>query len=450
MAPSDDLEFSFLDLPDTFGALTDCVGNSSLLVSENEHNNLVGLVPFSAATNDVFSSPLVENSNTDQGTLTRTPSFEQQTAIVPQNQSFHQEEDYSKYFNTVENFHDMSSCVLSGGQRESVYSGLQPINLQHGTLGQSYQQPLLSQTIPCFSNEPYASTMVRSNMQEVEKANEPTNLNLIQHGLREHHFQPSLYHQEEQFDHNESLLEQIIHIHETDYKMQLPKFSNMSSTATSVGTLLNNNQCLFPDASASNTIMNPESGNYSPFTQTSYQPDSVAYAFQKPSPVNPPRRPRGRPRRYPSVTSSSLTNTAPKNMALVPTTQTLLAPPRPYCPQDKGKQHVTGTSMPALNPTLYNQYQNSHRNSLIQQSGGFRQRSCYDQFENEGSSSKRRRITFPFQETSAAASSVISSWQDGNMSSNGANHHEERLTNTVYDPRYAGAGLAIDPHLRFF
>ncbi|XP_019094916.1 PREDICTED: uncharacterized protein LOC104756559 [Camelina sativa] len=450
MAPNEDLEFSFLNLPENFGALTDCVGNSSLLVSENQHNNLVGLVPFSAATNNVFSSPLVENSNNDQGTFTRTPSIEQETAIVPQNQSFHQEEDYSKYLTTtVENFHDMSSCVLSSGQRESVYNGLQSINLQ-GPLEQSYQQPLLSQTIPCFSNVPYASTMVRSNMQEVEKANEPTNFNLIQHGLQDHHFQPSLYHQEEQFDHNESLLEQIIHIHETDYKMQLPKFSNMSSTPTSVGTLLNNNQCLIPDASTSNTIMNPGSGNYSPFTQTSYQPDSVAYAFQKPSPVNPPRRPRGRPRRYPSVTSSSLTNTAPKNMALVPTTQTLLAPPRPYCPQDKGKQHVTGTSMPALNPTLYNQYQNSHTNSLIQQSGGFRQRSCYDQFENEGSSSKRRRITFPFQETSVAASSVISSWQNGNMSTNGANLHEERLTNTVYDPRYAGAGLAIDPHLRFF
>lgn len=34
---------------------------------------------------------------------------------------------------------------------------------------------------------------VRSNIQEVEKANEPTNLNLIQHGLQDHQFHPSMY-----------------------------------------------------------------------------------------------------------------------------------------------------------------------------------------------------------------------------------------------------------------
>lgn len=32
---------------------------------------------------------------------------------------------------------------------------------QHGPLEQSYQQPLLSQTIPDLSNEPYVSTMVQ-------------------------------------------------------------------------------------------------------------------------------------------------------------------------------------------------------------------------------------------------------------------------------------------------
>lgn len=37
-------------------------------------------------------------------------------------------------------------------------TGLQSIDLQHG---QSYQQPLLSQTIPDFSKETYVSTMVQ-------------------------------------------------------------------------------------------------------------------------------------------------------------------------------------------------------------------------------------------------------------------------------------------------
>ncbi|CAL9215873.1 unnamed protein product [Arabidopsis halleri] len=430
MASSDDLEFSFLDLPETFGALTECGGNASLLVSENEQNDFVGYIPVSAATSNVYPSPLIENSNTDQETLTRTSSFDQETAIVAHNQSFHQEDDYSKYFNTAENFNDISSSVFSNGQRENVYSGncvLTSSNQmmttgQHGPLEQSYQQPLLSQTIPDFSNEPYVSTLVRSNIQEMERANGPTNLNLIQHGLQDHHhFHPSLY-QEEQYNHTDLLLEQLVRIHETEHQMQLPKFSNMS-TPTSV------------------------SGNYSPFTHRSYQPDSFAYAFQKSSSLNPTRRPRGRPRRFQSVMPSSLTITTPNNMSLVPATQTQLTPPRHYA-QEKGKQHVT--AMPSLNPTLYNQYQNSYPNSMIQQSGGLRQRSCYDQFENEGSSSKIRRVMLPFQENSIADSSSVSLWQDGNRRSSAANHHEERLKNTVYDPFYAGVGLPIDPHLRFF
>lgn len=170
------------------------------------------------------------------------------------------------------------------------------------------------------------------------------------------------------------------------------------------GTLLNN-QCLIPFASTPNTIPNPEyrtpmisnnltlnkyinsvfnyfclvsyihslsiksltnlgfsnvfsSGNYSPFTQRSYEPDSFAYAFQKSSSLNPTRRPRGRwhhcltlyifcltfpydllkrlysivkfirPRRFQSVMPSSLSITTPNNMSLVPATQTLLTPPR--------------------------------------------------------------------------------------------------------------------------
>ncbi|EOA36649.1 hypothetical protein CARUB_v10011921mg [Capsella rubella] len=470
MASGDDLGLSFLDLPDNFGALTDGVGN--------EHNDFGGLVPFSATTSDVFTSSLMENLNIDQGTLTTTPSFDQETAIVQQNQSFHQEtaivqqnqsfhqeDDYSQYFNTGASFNDMSSSVFSVGQGENVYYGncvptssntmmtnelqQQSIHLQsNGHLEQSYQQAFMSQTIPDFSTEPYLSTMVMSNIQEVENiANEPTNLNLIQHGLQDRQFHPPSY-QENQLDHNGLLLEQLVRIHEKDYQMQLPKFSNMSSTPTSVGTL-RNNQCLVPFAS---TPTNQASGNYSPFTQTSYQHDSLAYAFQKPTPA-PPRRPRGRPRRYPNAVPSSVRNTTPNNMSLVPTTQTLLTPPcRPYFPQDKGKQHVTAgtSSMPSMNPTLYSQYQNSHTETLFQQSGGLRQPSFYGQFENEGSSSKRRRIMLPFQETSVAASSDITPWQDGNTTSNGASHHQERLTNTVYDPRYVGAGLPIDPHLRFF
>lgn len=36
-------------------------------------------------------------------------------------------------------------------------------------------------------------SQVRSNIQEVGQANGPTNLNLIHHGLQDHHFHPSLY-----------------------------------------------------------------------------------------------------------------------------------------------------------------------------------------------------------------------------------------------------------------
>ncbi|KAG7655158.1 hypothetical protein ISN44_As01g022580 [Arabidopsis suecica] len=462
MASNDDLEFSFFDLPETFGVLTECGGNASLLVSENEHNDLVGYNPVSAATSDVFPSPLIENSNTDQETLTRTSSsFDQETAIVAHNQSFHQDDDYSKYLTTAENFNDMPSSVFSNGQRENVDSGnyvltssnqmmttgLQSTDVQHGPPEQSYQQPLLSQTIPHFSNQPYVSTLVRSNIQEVGQANGPTNLNLIHHGLQDHHFHPSLY-QKEQYNHTDSLLEQIMRIHETEHQMQLPKFTNMSSTPTSVGTLLNN-QCLSPFASTPTILTHPETGNYSPFTHRSYQPDSFAYAFQKSSSLNPTRRPRGRPRRIQSVMPPSLTITTPQNMSLVPAIQTLSTPPStPYRAQEKGKQHVT--AMPSLNPTLYNQYQNSYTNSMIQQGGGLSQRDCYDQFENEGSSSKRKRIMLPFQEKSLAESSSASLWQDGNRRSSAANNNEERLENTVYDPFYAGVGLPLDPHLRFF
>jgi len=40
--------------------------------------------------------------------------------------------------------------------------------------------------------------------------------------------------QKEQYNHTDSLLEQIMRIHETEHQMQLPKFTNMSSTPTSV------------------------------------------------------------------------------------------------------------------------------------------------------------------------------------------------------------------------
>jgi len=84
-----------------------------LLVSENEHNDFVGYNPVSAATSDVFPSPLIENSNIDQETLTRTSSsFDQETAIVAHNQSFHQDDDYSKYLTTAENFNDMVRTLL--------------------------------------------------------------------------------------------------------------------------------------------------------------------------------------------------------------------------------------------------------------------------------------------------------------------------------------------------
>uniref|UniRef100_M4ERE2 Uncharacterized protein n=1 Tax=Brassica campestris TaxID=3711 RepID=M4ERE2_BRACM len=180
--------------------------------------------------------------------------------------------------------------------------------------------------------------------------------------------------------------------------------------------------------------------NYPTFAQTPYQPDPLAFNFQNSSSVKTTRRARGRPRK----------NQIP--LPLVPTTQTILTSPRHYGTQDKGKQPIT--ARPPLNPSLYDQCQNSYTNTMIQQSGVMRQRSIYDhQLENECSSFKTRRIMVPFKEKSIADSSTASFWQDGNLRSSsaaGSNHEERPIKNTMYDPLYAGVGLPIDPHLRLF
>ncbi|XP_024008046.1 uncharacterized protein LOC18992732 [Eutrema salsugineum] len=421
MASSDGLEFPFdtnsflfLESPETFSALTECQENSSLLIPEKEHNEIVEFVPVSAAKNDIHPSSLEENSRIDhQETLSRTSSF---------NQSFHHEDDHSNYLIAARNLPNMPSCTLPNGPRESVYSGnfflastnkvmttgLQSVGLQHKPVSQSYQQPLLSPTNPDFSREPYVSTMMGTNVQEMERSNGLTNLNPI-YGLQDQCIHSPMF-QEEQYDYD-LLLEQLKHIHEND-QMQQPESSNMPTP----------------------TYM---SGNYSPFAHTSYQSDPFAINFQNSSSLQTTCRTRGRPRK----------NQIP--MPLVPTTQTPLTSPRHYSTREKGKQAIT--AMPSLNPTLYNQYQRSYTNTMVQQSGVLRQRSCYDQLENECSSSKIRRIMLPFQENSVADSSRVSFWQDGNMRSSAANHHEERsIKNTMYDPLYAGVGLPIDPHLRFF
>lgn len=59
-----------------------------------------------------------------------------------------------------------SSYVFSNGQRENVCSkmmtiGLQSTDSQHGFLEQSYQQPLVTQTIPQLAIEPYVFSMVQ-------------------------------------------------------------------------------------------------------------------------------------------------------------------------------------------------------------------------------------------------------------------------------------------------
>ncbi|KAG2303579.1 hypothetical protein Bca52824_032230 [Brassica carinata] len=179
--------------------------------------------------------------------------------------------------------------------------------------------------------------------------------------------------------------------------------------------------------------------NYPPFAQTPYQSDPFAFNSQNSSSVKTTRRARGRPRK----------NQIP--VPLVPTAQTLLTSPRHYDTQDKGKQPIT--ARPPLNPTLYDQCQHSYTNTMIQQSGVMRQRSIYDQLENECSSFKTRRIMVPYQEKSIAHSSTASFWQDGNLRSSsaaGSNHEERPIENTMYDPLYAGVGLPIDPHLRLF
>ncbi|CAN8291941.1 unnamed protein product [Cochlearia groenlandica] len=432
MASSDDLEFSFdtnslfFNSPETLSALTDCLENPPLLVSENGDNEDVGLAPtisVSNSTSDVYLSLPIENSHNYQDALT---SFNQE--IPTQNQSLDDHEvDYSQYFNSVENFPNMMT------------TGLQSLGLQYGHVNQSYQQPLVSQTIPSFSNDgTYISTMMRSNVQEVERNNGITNLNPIYDLQNQQFYPPPLFHQEEQYGHD-SLFQQLKHIHENG-QMQQPESSNMPMP-TYMGDLSSNQHQIIPYALTPNTISNPHylipmisnshiqqgSENYSPF----------ANDLQNSSSSKTIRRPRERPRKYQIP--------AP----LVPTTQTLLTTPR-YCDAlEKGKQHITST--PSPNPTNYNQYQNSYTNTMVQQSGVLRQRNCYDQFENECPSSKIRRIMPPFQEKSVADSSMDFYWQDENNLSNAANHHQERFSkNTIYDPQYAGAGLHIDPHLRLF
>ncbi|KAH0868649.1 hypothetical protein HID58_075671 [Brassica napus] len=126
MTSSDDLQFPldtnfflFLDPPENFNALTACPENPSLLASEGVHNEIVESISVSAATNDIYHSTLIENPPTDQETLTTNSSFCPE--MVPQHQSFHHQDDYSRSFNAVENFPGMVQppCTFRNGQRET-------------------------------------------------------------------------------------------------------------------------------------------------------------------------------------------------------------------------------------------------------------------------------------------------------------------------------------------
>ncbi|CAF1979758.1 unnamed protein product [Brassica napus] len=468
MTSSDDLQFPldtnfflFLDPPENFNALTACPENPSLLASEGVHNEIVESISVSAATNDIYHSTLIENPPTDQETLTTNSSFCPE--MVPQHQSFHHQDDYSRSFNAVENFPGMVQppCTFRNGQRETndvhpstlienphtdqetltrnssfvpemilqhqsfhyqdhysrsfnaveKFPGMST-DVQHGFVNQSYQQPSLSQTIPNFSNEPYVSTLkMGSNAQQVGRTNAPTNHNPM---FQDHRIHPSLF-QEERYD-DDLLLAKLKHRHEND-QMHRPEPSNVPKP---------------PYVSES----------YSPFAQT-YQSDPYAFNFQTPSSLKTTytRRPRGRPRKNLISIPS------------VPTTQTPLTSLRHYGTQDKGKEHIT--AIPSTNPTLYNQYRNSYTNIMTPQSGVLRQRSCNDQLENESSSAKTRRTMGTFQEKSIADSSTYSFWQNENTRSGAGyaakHHHDKRsIQNAAYDPLYAAYGMPLDPHLRFF
>lgn len=91
--------------------IQECPKNPSLLASENGNNEIVGSVSISATTNGVYPSTLIENPRTDQETLTTNSSFGPE--MVPQHQSFHHQDDYSRSFNAVENFPGMVGRYLS-------------------------------------------------------------------------------------------------------------------------------------------------------------------------------------------------------------------------------------------------------------------------------------------------------------------------------------------------
>ncbi|XP_033130839.1 uncharacterized protein LOC103829351 isoform X2 [Brassica rapa] len=527
MTSSDDLQFLldtdfflFLDPSETFNALMACPENPSLLASEDVHNEIVEypstlienpptdqetlttnlsfcpeMVPqyqsfhhqndysrsFNAVenfpgmvqppctfsngqreTNDIHPSTLIENPHTDQETITRNSSFVPE--MVLQHQSFHHRDHYSRSFNAVEKFPGMPPCTFQCGQRESGYSEnclltstnkvmtteFQSTDVQHAFVNQSYQQPSLPQTIPNFSNEPYVSTLkMESNAQQVGRTNGPTNHNPMSQDHRIHPFFPCRF-QEERYD-DDLLLAKLKHSHEND-QMHRPEPSNISKPPYVGARLSNQHQILC--ASSRNTIPNPEnrtpmisythtpktSESYSPFAQT-YQSDPYAFNFQTSSSLQTTytRRPRGRPR---------------KNLIsipLVPTTQTPLTSLRHYGAQDKGKEHIT--AIPSMNPTLYNQYQNSYTNIMTPQSEVLRQHSCNDQLENESSSSKTRRTMGTFQEKSIADSSTCSFWQNENTrlgAGYAAKHHHDKrsIQNAAYDPLYAAYGMPLDPHLR--
>lgn len=77
-----------------------CPENPSLLASEDVHNEIVE-----------YPSTLIENPPTDQETLTTNLSFCPE--MVPQYQSFHHQNDYSRSFNAVENFPGMVWCYIT-------------------------------------------------------------------------------------------------------------------------------------------------------------------------------------------------------------------------------------------------------------------------------------------------------------------------------------------------
>ncbi|WZZ72502.1 hypothetical protein YC2023_083872 [Brassica napus] len=454
MTSSDDLQFPldtnfflFLDPPENFNALTACPENPSLLASEGVHNEIVESISVSAATNDIYHSTLIENPPTDQETLTTNSSFCPE--MVPQHQSFHHQDDYSRSFNAVENFPGMVQppCTFRNGQRET--NDVHPSTLIENphtdqetlTRNSSFVPEMILQHQSFHYQDHYSRSF---NAVEKFPGMPPCT---FQSGQRESGYSENclltstnkvMTTEFQSTDVQHGFVNQSYQ--QPSLSQTIPNFSNepyvstlkMGSNAQQVGrtNAPTNHNPMFQDHRIHPSFP-------CRFQEERYDDDLLLAKLKhrhendqmhRPEPSNVPKPPYVGARlsnqhqipcassrniipnpenRTPMISYTHTPKTPRKNLISipsVPTTQTPLTSLRHYGTQDKGKEHIT--AIPSTNPTLYNQYRNSYTNIMTPQ-----------------------RTMGTFQEKSIADSSTYSFWQNENTRSGAgyaAKHHHDK------------------------